>query len=504
MTELFKKPLFIFEMANNHMGDVNHGIKIIQEINKVSDAYRGEFNFAFKFQYRDLDTFIHPDYKNRTDIKYIKRFSETRLKEEEFIVLRNEAKRGGNFVICTAFDEASVDRIERHGFDAIKIGSCSFTDWPLLERIGKVGMPVIASTAGVTLQEIDNVVTFFANRNKFFALMHCVAEYPTSMHRMELNQIDLLQKRYPSIQIGFSTHEDPSNSQIIKMAIAKGARAFEKHVGVATDQYSLNNYSASPEQVKEWLQSAKDAIAIMGASAEHRVNITAEEKETLRALGRAVFCRGALKKGEKLTTQNVFFAIPSQKNQILANDFSKYTEFYLEKDMQAGQAVFFSDVAILNHREKIYQTVQDVKKLIIESNITVPQKVELEISHHYGIDHIDQYGATLINYVNREYCKKLIIMLPGQSHPEQYHKLKEETFHVLKGSMLVKLDGQEKEYTPGDIILVQKGTRHAMSTKNGVIFEEISTNHDKNDSFYVDEKINQRKDRKTVLTHWMS
>ena len=32
------------------------------------------------------------------------------------------------------FDENSVDLIEEHNFDIIKIGSCSFTDWPLLEK----------------------------------------------------------------------------------------------------------------------------------------------------------------------------------------------------------------------------------------------------------------------------------------------------------------------------------------------------------------------------------
>ena len=38
-----------------------------------------DFKFAFKFQYRDLDTFIHPDFRNRTDIKYVKRFMETNI-----------------------------------------------------------------------------------------------------------------------------------------------------------------------------------------------------------------------------------------------------------------------------------------------------------------------------------------------------------------------------------------------------------------------------------------
>ena len=80
--DLFDK-LFIFEMANNHMGDVEHGVRVIEEIHKVSKDF--PFKFAFKFQYRQLDSFIHPDFKDRKDIKYVKRFSETRISGADFL-----------------------------------------------------------------------------------------------------------------------------------------------------------------------------------------------------------------------------------------------------------------------------------------------------------------------------------------------------------------------------------------------------------------------------------
>ncbi len=47
--------LFVFDMANNHMGDVKHGIKIINEIHSVTRKFG--FQCAMKFQYRDIDTF---------------------------------------------------------------------------------------------------------------------------------------------------------------------------------------------------------------------------------------------------------------------------------------------------------------------------------------------------------------------------------------------------------------------------------------------------------------
>jgi hypothetical protein len=40
MFEKMKNPLFIFEMANNHMGDVDHGIKIINAFKAVAGKYK--------------------------------------------------------------------------------------------------------------------------------------------------------------------------------------------------------------------------------------------------------------------------------------------------------------------------------------------------------------------------------------------------------------------------------------------------------------------------------
>src|SRR5262249_16292338 len=150
--------LFVLEMANNHMGDVEHGLEIIRQFAAVCKPF--PFKFAFKLQYRDLDTFIHPDFKQRSDIKYVKRFSETRLSQDERGRLIAEIKKCGFTAMCTPFDEISVDHIVEDAFDIIKVGSCSFTDWPLLEQVVRADKPLILSVGGATQDDIDNVVAF--------------------------------------------------------------------------------------------------------------------------------------------------------------------------------------------------------------------------------------------------------------------------------------------------------------------------------------------------------
>ncbi len=485
-------------MANNHMGQVSHGLRIIEEVHKITQEF--DFNFAFKLQYRQLGTFIHPAYKDRKDLKYIKRFIETRLDENDFKKLKSRIQELGFLSICTAFDEISVDKIEEHGYDILKIGSCSFTDWPLLERIGKVNLPILASTAGVATDDIDKVVSFFEHRNKNISLMHCVAEYPTEMKNLQLNQIDFLRTRYLQIRIGFSTHEDPSNNQVIKIAVAKGVTIFEKHVGVPTDSISLNAYSATPKQVHEWLHSAKEAYAMCGMTGE-RHNSTQKELNDLHGLRRGVFAKTPLRKGDKIDLSNVFLSIPVDEGQLSANDLSKYTEFHLSEHVAQDEPIYFDQVKRVELREKVLNIVDKVSHLILESKVPVPPKLDFEISHHHGIDRFFEFGATIINFINREYCKKLIIMLPGQVHPEQYHKLKEETFHILYGNLIVILDGKEKECNEGDILIIERGIKHKILAKTGVVIEEISSTHYKDDSYYMDENILKNGNRKTLITY---
>jgi len=493
--------LVVLEMANNHMGDMTHGFKVISDFGAVCRKFP-EFKFAFKLQYRELDTFIHPSMRGRDDIKYIKRFSETKLTRENFDQLVSKIREEGFLAMATPFDNASVATIEEQKLDILKIASCSFTDWPLLEEAVAANLPVIASTAGAELSDIDKVVSFLAHRNKDFAIMHCVGEYPTADEKLHINQINLLQQRYPGVRIGFSTHEDPSNTDIVKMAVAKGATIFEKHVGVETEKYALNAYSASPLQIQAWLEAARYAFTVCGVG-DQRLPENTAEKASLRSLRRGVFLRHDVKAGATITNDDVYFAFPPEDGQFTANDWSKYAQFTSSSKISKDAALTPTNAKRMDTRDTIWKIAQKVSNLIKESKITVPGGIDLEISHHYGLDKFDQVGLTMFTVVNRGYCKKLLVSLPGQQHPEQYHNKKEETFHVLHGEVHISLNGEKRVCLPGEVINVEPGVRHAFVSPTGSVIEEISSTHYKDDSYYTDESIMKNKMRKTHLTYWM-
>jgi sialic acid synthase SpsE/quercetin dioxygenase-like cupin family protein len=494
------KDLFVFEMANNHQGSVEHGRKIIRQLRAATEGM--PFRFAVKLQYRNLDTFIHPAYRDRQDIKYVKRFRDTELREDQLLQLKEAIVEAGFIPMCTPFDEDSVDWATRHGFHVLKIASCSLTDWPLLERIGQTKLPVIASTAGATLDDIDKIVGFFKNRYRPLALMHCVGEYPTPRERLQLGQIGLLRQRYPDIPIGYSTHEPPTETEAVKMAMALGASIFEKHVGVG----DLNAYSADPAQVRSWLESARDTRTMLGLTGE-RVPVTEHEITTLNALRRGVFAKHELAAGECVSEANTFLAIPAQPGQLLANDLSKYVCQTLQVRVEPGAPLLLRHLDVQDNRGRVLDILKKVTALLRTAHTTVPDGASCELSHHFGIDRFEEQGATIISVVNREYCKKLIALLPGQDHPTHSHRKKEETFHVLHGSMDLDLNGEQRHVKAGEMVTVERGSKHAFSTQVGVVFEELSTTHYPNDSFYDDERVQSNPKRKTPLVfrgHWLT
>lgn len=495
-----RKLLFILEIANNHMGDLQHGLRIIREMHEATRDL--PVSIAIKFQYRQLDSFIHPSFQERFDIKYVKRFNETRMLHSDFEQMLALVKSLGMLAICTGFDEASIDLIEQQGYDYLKIASCSFTDWPLLERIAKSNLPVIASVGGTALPDIDRVVSFFEHRQRKFSLMHCVAEYPTPDELLNLNQLNYLRIRYPNLEVGFSTHERPESCDPIKIAVAKGATAFERHVGVPTEKYPLNVYSSTPQQVRNWIQAALQTATISGVR-DQRSEATANELRELHALRRGIFVNKSIQTGDLITMDDVFFAIPTVPEQWTANDFSKYSHFRASKPIEPLAAVTADNCQRTDQRELTNQIVSKVAEFVRQTSVPLPNKADFEISHHYGIENFYKTGAVILSFVNRTYCKKAIVMLPSQYHPEHSHGVKEETFFVLYGSMTLNLDGKQVPLKQGDSALITPGAWHSFETETGVIFEEISSTHITQDSFYRDPAISQNKNRKTFVTHWI-
>ncbi|MGB8454205.1 MAG: N-acetylneuraminate synthase family protein [Anaerocolumna sp.] len=490
--------LFIFEMANSHQGSVEHGIDIIKVMGRI--ARKHNINAAVKLQYRNLDTFIHPDYKNRTDVPHIPRFMGTRLGYEQFTLLVDSIHDEGMLAMSTPFDEDSVEWCMDQGIDIIKVASCSALDWPLLTKIAMTQKPIIISTGGKILSDIDKLYNFFTHKSCEFAFLHCIAEYPAPLEQLQLDFIDRMNRRYPEVTIGYSGHENPDDNIVPMLAIAKGARIFERHVGLPTETIMLNSYSMNPEQADRWVKAILDAKTICRTKKENDKYVSQEEIDSLHSLMRGVYLKRQVKKGNPIMQDDVFFAMPLHEKQMTSGEFTEGIEARSDYDINEPlmEKKKITDIGLVR------SVVHDAKGMLYEAGIALGKEFEVELSHHYGMKHFRQTGAIIISIINREYCKKLLVILPGQKHPVHMHKVKEETFQLLYGDLTVNIEGKDIFLKQGDIQTVLREERHSFMSTKGAIFEEISTTHIKNDSYYDDPIVRALDpiERKTILKKW--
>ena len=88
--------------------------------------------------------------------------------EEDFSILVNAIRKNGCIPMATPFDERSVDICVNLGVQIIKIASSDLNDWFLIEKIATTRKPVIVSTGGSSLKDLDDLVLFFENQKYSF------------------------------------------------------------------------------------------------------------------------------------------------------------------------------------------------------------------------------------------------------------------------------------------------------------------------------------------------
>lgn len=494
--------LMVLDLANNHFGDLAHSKKIVNSFSRIAKKYK--MNSTIKFQFRQLPEFIHKDFRE-SDIKYVRRFLDTKLEDNEFYDLFKHIKKNKMLTSCTPFDEASVSKIEKFKFDFIKVASVSALDFNIHERVVKNDIPKIISTGGIKVEDIDKIVSFYSGKRQIFALMHCVSIYPSNNETLNLNFIANLKKRYENVPIGWSTHEDPKEFMPAALASANGATIFEKHIGIESKKYKLNNYSIRPNDFESWYLNLQKAQSMLGIKSKEK-KIFPSEVKTIISLSRGVYAKKDIIKGETLNSENIYFALPIQKGQLSSLDFKVGTK--ASKNFNKDRIVQIN--SIIYDKENLLKLLKasylhKLKAILNYYQIKVGDNFDLELSHHNGVDNFEKVGCYLFNIVNRVYAKKLLVMLPNQRHPSHFHKKKTETFIINAGSLTLIDNGKKYSLKAGDSIDLKKSSYHQFKAGNeGCIFEEISSTSYKSDSYYANKKVKKmsRDKRKTYVSNW--
>ena len=211
--------------------------------------------------------------------------------------LKQEAEDLGIDFLSTPFSvDAAKFLVEELGVRALKIASGDLTFTPLHQYAASTGLPVIISTGGATLDEIDETLQYY-DGGAFYAssavahatavlpilprsetpstqsissssvtqiiLLHCRSVYPCDERILDLESLATLRNEFDA-PVGLSDHT-LSTDLVPAMAVAYGAVMFEKHLRLATDTSSVDvGHSLDPDQFRRYVETIRICCEIRG------------------------------------------------------------------------------------------------------------------------------------------------------------------------------------------------------------------------------------------------
>jgi N-acetylneuraminate synthase/sialic acid synthase len=167
------------------------------------------------------------DNENSYGATYGKHREALEFGDVEYRELRAYAKELKLMFFATAFDFASVDFLAKLEMPAYKVASGDLKNIPLLTYMAKVGKPIILSTGGGTMEDVNRAYDAIMPINPQLCLLQCTAGYPAAFEELNLKVITTFRERFPQTVVGLSSHDNG-----IAMAVAAymlGARVVEKH-----------------------------------------------------------------------------------------------------------------------------------------------------------------------------------------------------------------------------------------------------------------------------------
>ncbi len=218
-----KQVMVIAEACDNHMGNMDDAREMCR-LAKIAGAD------VIKFQHHLPDEEMLPDspMSDNFDEPLYDFLLKHALKLEDHVVLKNYCEEIGITYLCTPFSAKAAEELDEIGASFYKIGSGELRDLPSLERIAKLGKPMILSTGMSTLEEIEGTYQHLRPLCEHIAFLNCVSEYPPKYEDLNILFIDRMIENFPAAIIGHSDHTPDLYTCFA--AVARGAKIIEKHV----------------------------------------------------------------------------------------------------------------------------------------------------------------------------------------------------------------------------------------------------------------------------------
>jgi N-acetylneuraminate synthase len=142
--------------------------------------------------------------------------------------------------------------------------------------------------------------------------------------------------------------------------------------------------------------------------------------------------------------------------------------------------------------DKKKSVLNEIHKTIAKWDLRLPD-VDAD-ALHFGYNdfyRIGETGFNINNNLNEGYCGKFMFMFKGQTCPMHHHRIKHETFFIVKGEVNMILGGREYRLKQGDRLIVDQNVRHMFTAITDCLILESSKPDLVDDSIFDDQLINK-------------
>lgn len=323
------KPYIIGETAYNHEGDIKYLYKMIDDIAELKVN-------AIKFH-----MLLNPESYMQRKHPLIKEINKWTFSKNQWSEIIDYSNKKGLDIIILCDDVESIECIFENNINitAIELHATGINDYFLLDAVSKFNKQIILGVGGSTIDEIAYAIDFLKSKGKNdILLMYGFQSYPTKYTDINLSKMLKIRDLF-KFPVGYADHtafDDPNNEVISCMAVIMGINILEKHY---TPDYGIERIDYHAAVGKMQMVKIKElmmlALKVYG-NGNLKMSKAELEYGNTGPMKKAIVAKKDIKKGEKLSMDNLWFKRTVEESSIKQNQFLQLIGLralqYIEED----------------------------------------------------------------------------------------------------------------------------------------------------------------------------
>jgi sialic acid synthase len=297
----------IAEVGHNHQGDVEQAKHLLAAAKECGVD-------AVKLQKRANRTLYTQEFYNQpydNEFSFGRTYGEHRealeLSPDHYSELQSYARELGITFFATAFDFESADFLADLDVPAFKLASGDLRNTPLLRHVAAFGKPMIISTGGADMSDVERAVDTVLPINDQVCILQCTAAYPADTDDLNLEVITTLRERFQGLVIGLSDHQNGIAMALV--AYMLGARVIEKHFTLNHAAKGTDHaFSLMPEGMRKLVRDLQRVPGSLGDGVKRPLPI---EEQPMRKMGKKLVAARELEQGQVLTADDLAIKSPA-------------------------------------------------------------------------------------------------------------------------------------------------------------------------------------------------